>query len=106
VEAAVQLQEMIEDKMNEETFKKVLCPSLTLYYYKSENEQDPTVKVSAMLEMNKMLGTPAPFKEAIAIPEAGAHVIGSYIVSRDLKSVEREVNKFAEEKLKLKSLNY
>jgi esterase/lipase len=101
MEATVQLQEMIESKMNKDTFKKVLCPSLTLYYYKNEKEQDPTVKVSAMLEMNKELGTPEPFKQTVAIPEAGGHVIGSYVVSKDLKSVEREVNKFAMEKLKM-----
>ena len=105
LEAAVQLQEMIESKMNDETFKKVLCPSLSLYYYKSEKEQDPTVKVSAILKMNEMLGTPESFKETVAIPEAGTHKIGSYIFSKDIKSVESEVNKFAEEKLKMKSVN-
>jgi esterase/lipase len=102
VEAAVQLQEMIESKMNEATFRKVLCPSLTLYYYKNEKEQDPTVKVSAMLEMNKQLGTPDPFKRTVAIPEAGAHVIGSHIVSKDLESVEKAIDQFATEKLKMK----
>ena len=91
--------------MNEETFKKVLCPSLTLYYYKNEKEQDPTVKVSAMLEMNKVLGTPESFKETVAIPESATHKIGSYIFSKDVKSVEGEVNKFAEEKLKMKRVN-
>jgi pimeloyl-ACP methyl ester carboxylesterase len=105
VEAAVQLQEMIESKMNKETFKKVLCPSLTLYYYKSEKEQDPTVKVSAMLKMNEELGTPEPFKQTVAIPEAGAHVIGSYLVSKDLKSVEEVIDRFAIEKLKMQPLN-
>jgi esterase/lipase len=102
LEAAVQLQEMLEDKMNETTFKKVLCPSLTLYYYKSEAEQDPTVKVSAMLEMNEMLGTPSSFKQTIAIPNAGGHVIGSYLVSKDIQSVENAAEKFAVEKLKMK----
>lgn len=105
MEATVQLQEMIESKMNKETFSKVLCPSLTLYYYKNEQEQDPTVKVSAMLEMNKELGTPESFKQTVAIPDAGAHVIGSYLTSKDLKSVESTIDKFAIEKLKLQPLN-
>lgn len=99
LESACQLQEMLESKMNKETFKKVKCPSLTMYYYKNETEQDPTVKVSAMLEMNNLLGTPQAMKVATPIPNAGGHVLGSYIVSQDLNGVQNEVRKFAVEKL-------
>ena len=60
------------------------------------------MKVSAMLKMNEALGTPSELKEAIAIPNAGAHVIGSYLVSEDLESVEKAINDFAEQKLGLK----
>ncbi len=102
LEAVCQLQEMLEDKMKESTFKKVAQPSLSLYYYKSEAEQDSTVKVSAILEMNKQLGTPDDLKETFAIPGAGVHVIGSYIRSKDLKAVKEAVDKFAMEKLKMK----
>ncbi|MEP2667697.1 MAG: alpha/beta hydrolase [Cyclobacteriaceae bacterium] len=102
LEALTQLEELLEDKMNVETFGKVKQPSLTLYYYKDEQNQDPTVKVSAMLKMNEALGTPSELKEAIAIPNAGAHVIGSYLVSEDLESVEKAINDFAEQKLGLK----
>lgn len=102
LESLTQLQELLEDKMNRKTFSRVTQPSLTLYYYKDEQHQDPTVKVSAILRMNEELGTPAALKEAIAIPDAGAHVIGSYLVSKDLKSVEKAINAFAEQKLGLK----
>ena len=102
LEAVVQLEELLESTMTKETFGKIKCPSLSLYYYKNEKEQDPTVKVSAILVMNQQLGTPDELKAAIPIPNAGGHVIGSYIVSKDLESVSREVNKFAIEKLKLK----
>jgi pimeloyl-ACP methyl ester carboxylesterase len=105
LEAAVQLQEMIEDKMKKETFEKVKCPVLTLYYYKNEKEQDPTVKVSAMLEMVKELGTPASFNVAVPVPNGGAHVIGSYLVSKDLETVRKETEKFAIEKLKMTPVN-
>ena len=101
LEAVSALQEMIEDKMNKSTFEKVKCPSLTLYYYKSETEQDPTVKVSAILEMNSQLGTPADMKVEKAIPNAGAHVIGSKMTSKDLPAVEQAVDQFAVEKLKM-----
>ncbi len=101
LEAVSALQEIIEDKMNKSTFEKVKCPSLTLYYYKSETEQDPTVKVSAMLEMNSQLGTPPDMKVEKAIPNAGAHVIGSSLTSKDIPAVEAAVNEFAIEKLKM-----
>jgi len=105
LESITQLQELLETKMVKSTFEKVKCPSLTLYYYKNEQEQDPTVKVSAMLEMNKDLGTPLDLKSAVAIPNAGAHVIGSYLTSKDLKSVEEQIEKFAVEKLKMPIVN-
>ena len=102
LEAVSQLQELLEDKMNNETFEKIKCPSLTLYYYKNEQEQDPQVKVSAMLEMNAQLSTPDSLREAIAVPNAGAHVLGSSLASKDVAGVYREIEKFSIEKLHLK----
>jgi esterase/lipase len=101
LESVGQLQELLESKMNAETFAKVKCPSLTLYYYKNEREQDPQVKVSAMLDMNRQLSTPDDFKEIVAIPNAGAHVLGSPLISKDVPSVEAAIEKFAVDKLKL-----
>ena len=85
--------------MTDETFNLVTQPSLTLYYYKNEEEQDPQVKVSAMLEMHQQLGTPESLKVAKAIPDAGAHVIGSSMTSADVDGVFREVEDFAVKKL-------
>jgi pimeloyl-ACP methyl ester carboxylesterase len=99
IEAIVQLQEMVEDRMDKDTFSKVTCPTLTLYYYKDEQNQDPTVRVSAMRTMHQQLGTPDSLKAEVAIPEAGAHVIGSHLVSKDVKSVSRACAQFAKEKL-------
>ena len=105
LESVCQLEEMLESKMNKTTFEKVTCPSLTLYYYKNEKEQDPQVKVSAILEMNKELGTSDALKLAVPIPNAGGHVLGSYIVSKDLESVSGEAKKFAIEKLRMKPVH-
>ena len=102
LESAVELQELIETSMTKQTFERVKQPSLTLYYYKNEQEQDPEVKVSAMLEMNKELGTPDSLKEEKAIPTAEAHVIGGSLASKDVESVYHEMEKFAIEKLHLK----
>lgn len=101
LEATVELQELLEQTMVPKTFRKVNQPSLTLYYYKSEEEQDPQVLVSEMLKMNKELGTPDSLKSAIAIPSAGAHVLGSSMASKDVPTVYSEIKKFAVEKLRL-----
>lgn len=94
-ESIPQLQEILEDQMHPGTFEKVKCPTLTLYYYKNENEQDPTVKVSAMLKMHELLGTPDDKKVQQAIPGAGAHVLGSHLTSGDIPAVEQACVDFA-----------
>ncbi len=100
-ESACQLEELLESKMNTSTFEKVKQPVLDLYYYKDEIHQDSTVKVSAILDMHKQLGTPDSLKVAVAIPNAGGHVMASYICSRDIESVQSEMRKFAVDKLKM-----
>lgn len=105
LEALVSLQEFVEKTMTSETFSKVNAPSLTLYYYKNEKEQDPQVRVDAMLRMHKQLGTPDSLKYAIAMPEAGAHVIGSSLSSRDVHGVYQQIEKFLIETVKLNAVN-
>jgi pimeloyl-ACP methyl ester carboxylesterase len=94
IEAAVALEEMLETSMNKETFSKINQPLLLLYYYRDEVHQDSTVKVSAMKQMFEEIGTPANLKKAVAMPKAGDHVIGSYIRSKDIPGVEREIENF------------
>jgi len=94
LEAAVALQELLETTMNEETFKKIKQPTLLLYYYKDAIHQDSTVKVSAMANMFDQIATPASKKRSVAIPNAGTHVIGSYIRSHDVAGVQREIEIF------------
>jgi esterase/lipase len=105
IESIPQLEEILEDQMNPETFEKVKCPTLTLYYYKNEEEQDPTVKVSALLEMHEMLGTPGDKKVQVAIPGAGAHVLGSPMASGDVPAVEEACSEFAKNQLGLTLTN-
>ena len=102
LESLVQLQELLESSMNPETFHEVSQPSLTLYYYKNEQEQDPQVKVSAMLAMHEELSTPDSLKMAKAVPNADAHVIGSSMTSHDVEGVYREIELFASKKLHMK----
>lgn len=98
----VQLEELLETTMKESTYRKVTQPVLLLYYFKDEEHQDNVVKVSAMKRMFKQLGTADSLKRQAAIPNAGDHVIGSYIKSKDLPAVQQECEKFVMEVLRLK----
>ncbi len=104
MESIVQLEELLETTMKESTFQKITQPVLLLYYFKNEEEQDDVVKVTAMKRMYNQLATPAGKKNAVAVPNAGDHVIGSYIKSKDIATVEKECVRFAKEILKLKEV--
>jgi esterase/lipase len=93
----VALQNLITHAMKPEVFSKIKCPVFLAYYYKNEEEQDKTVSVPAMLKMFDELGTPENLKRKMAFPETGAHVIASYIRSKDWQGVERETDKFLSE---------
>jgi esterase/lipase len=97
VEAVVGLQNLLTHTMKPAVFSKITCPVFLAYYYKNEEEQDNTVSVPAMLEMFDNLGTPAELKKKMAFPETGAHVIASYIRSKDWQSVQDETDKFLSE---------
>lgn len=101
MESAVQLEELLETTMKESTFSRVKQPTLVLYYFKDDEHQDKVVKISAMKRMFAQLGTAAGQKRMIPVPNAGDHVIGSYVKSKDLQTVEQEAGKFATEILKL-----
>jgi esterase/lipase len=95
MEAAVELEELLETSMKSSLFEKVTQPVLMLYYYKDEDHQDPVVKVSAMKRMFRQLGTPDSLKMEAAVPAAGEHVISSYIKSKDLETVKEMCDNFA-----------
>lgn len=102
LEAVVQLQNLLETSMTPATFEKIHQPVLNLYYYKDEQHQDPTVRVSAILKMEQELGTPDSLKAAVPIPGAGAHVMGSRLTGHDLPAVANAINQFADSVLKMK----
>ena len=105
LEAAVQLQELLETTMTAETFEKVKQPLLMLYYYRDEQHQDSVVSIPAMLKMFDELGTPAGEKVKEAIPNAGDHVLGSYIKGKDLLSVQTAIENFMVRTLHMPRVN-
>jgi esterase/lipase len=102
LEAVAELQELLEDEMNTPLFGKIRQPTLMLYYYKDPVHQDSVVKVDAMLKMFDELSTPDKLKKAIAMPDAGNHVLGSYIKSADVEGVTREITNFMKTTLQMK----
>jgi esterase/lipase len=105
IESLGQLEEFVEQTMRPATFSNVKIPSLTLYYYKNETEQDPVLKVEAMLRMNSLLASPDSLKSAVAVPTAGAHCMGSSITSKDVDKVYNQIELFLTDKVKLKKLH-
>ncbi|MFM7671456.1 MAG: alpha/beta hydrolase [Bacteroidota bacterium] len=93
--SAVQLEELLETTMKASLFERIKTPTLLLYYYKNEQEQDPVVKVSAMKRMFGQLGTPDSLKKQVALPNVGNHVMGSWVKSKDLNSVHQALEDFA-----------
>ena len=103
LQAATQLQELLETTMTKETFEKVKQPVLMLYYYKDETHQDDVVSVPAMLNMFAELGTPDNLKVKRAMPDVGDHVMGSYIKSKNLLEVQQSIEYFMARKLKMQA---
>jgi esterase/lipase len=101
IEALVALQNLVSNTMKAENFAKVKCPVFLGYYFKNVSQQDKTVSVPAMLKMFDELGTSSDLKEKKAFPQADAHVIASYIRSKDWQSVENETEKFLTDIVKL-----
>lgn len=101
IEGVVFLQSLVENTMTKSTFEKITQPLFLGYYYKNAEENDPTVKVSAMLRMFDEINTPADLKREHAFPEVGVHPLASGIKSKNIAAVREETYKFAEEILKL-----
>lgn len=104
IECLTQLEELVESTMTKETFERVRQPSLTLYYYKDEEHQDPQVSVEAILKMHAELGTPEAQKVIVDFPDAGAHVLGSSMTSQDVAGVYGAMEKFATGVLGMKKI--
>jgi esterase/lipase len=98
LEATVALQNLLEATMNKETFAKVHQPTLALYYYKDEENQDHVVNVKATKKMIDEIATPAELKSAVAV-NTGNHVLASPLVSKDVATVEKLTAEFIANKI-------
>jgi pimeloyl-ACP methyl ester carboxylesterase len=94
IEGLVALSNFVNAFMIPATFQQVNMPVMLGYYYKNEEEQDKVVSVPAMKTMFEQLGTPAPLKRSMAFPEAGDHVIASYMTSSAWETVRDSTMSF------------
>jgi pimeloyl-ACP methyl ester carboxylesterase len=93
-EAVVYLQKLIEENLNIKLYNQIKQPVFLGYYYKNEEEQDPVVRVDAMLTMYDQLGTPDSLKRKVAFPDAANHVIACEAKSKSVDEVQTEVLDF------------
>jgi pimeloyl-ACP methyl ester carboxylesterase len=105
LEAVVALEQLVETAMVPETFSNVTEPVFNGYYYQDQENQDPVVRVDAILEMHDQLGTPDSLKKEVAFPQAGVHVIGYGRASGAEDEVLKEVSAWLETVLKIKKVN-
>lgn len=98
-EALVELQILVGSSMEEETFSKVQCPVLTLFYQKNFLEEDEHVEVDEFPEMHAAFSTPDSMLELVAMERAGTHFIGSQIKSSNYKGAQERVIEFCRTKL-------
>ena len=72
----------------------IKIPVFMGYYFKNDSMQDKVVSVPAMLKMFDELGTSRELKVKKAFPDAGDHVITSYLSSNNYGQVTEAVQNF------------
>jgi pimeloyl-ACP methyl ester carboxylesterase len=102
LESVTELENLLESQMTEETFAKVDKPCINLYYYKDEEHQDQMVDVNKTKWMHEKLATNAELKRIINVDDAGDHIIGNPIRSKNVTKVYSEICSFSEQVMGLK----
>jgi hypothetical protein len=103
LESVIELENLLETQMTEETFNRVKQPCINLYYYKDEEHQDMMVDAKKTIWMHEKLATNNELKRIVNVDDAGDHIIGNPIRSKNVAKVYAEICKFSEEILGLKA---
>ena len=102
LEAAVELQNMLESSMTPATFSKISVPTFVSYYYKDDNSQDNVVSVEAIKDMISQLSVPKESLIEHAFTTVDAHALQSEYFSKDIPEVKNQTRVFIENVLKIK----
>ncbi|WP_373057565.1 alpha/beta hydrolase [Zunongwangia sp. H14] len=100
-EALVNLQVLVGSTMVPETFRKVTCPVLTLYYHENFWKEDEHVEIEIYSEVHKKFSTPDSLVKLQPLATPGTHFLGSAIRSNDTQVVLREILDFLQNKLEI-----
>lgn len=101
VDGIIALKGMLEKYMTPDNFKLIHQPLYMGYYYVDDEHQDQVVSVPHMLDFYDRISTPKDKKKKKSFTTAKGHVICSAIMNPNVKDVELETYRFAEEVLKL-----
>ena len=99
LESTVELQKLLETAMRPEVFQRITAHVFMGYYYKNEEEQDKVVSIPAMLKMYDQLGTLNEKKQKMAFPDAGDHVLTSYLSTPNHHQVQQAALEFLKKQL-------
>tara|TARA_B100001245_G_C22847089_1_gene407155 strand:- start:87 stop:1070 length:984 start_codon:yes stop_codon:yes gene_type:complete len=86
-EGLMTLQALLDQTMTTDIFEEVTQPYFLGYYYKNDQERDPTVSTDAMLWFDEHTSTPIDDKKVIAFPDAGTHVITNPLKAQNIEAV-------------------
>jgi len=99
--ALVDLQVLVETTMVPETFAKVKCPVLTLYYHKNFFQEDEHVEIDIYKKIHKQLATPDSLVVLKPLRTPETHFVGSDIKSKDITVVEQAIVRFLNNNLNI-----
>lgn len=111
LEGVAAVAELLKQTMSDETFANIKCPTFVGYFYKNDAEQDPTISVEKILEVEQLLGTPDSLSQFKAYPEAGGHVFSTSLyysrtdeLIEDVLSFLKQIDVYKEERMNTEAI--
>ena len=85
-------------------FKKIDDPIYVAYYYENEEKQDKIISIKAVNEFLNLVATPKGNIEIDELSTPKAHVMTSSLQSKDVLTVQKELDDFATRVMNLSSI--
>ncbi|MCP9236148.1 carboxylesterase [Lewinella sp. JB7] len=104
-EALVELQVLVQTTMTPETFSRITCPVLTIFYKENFLVKDEHVEVSSYPDVHDQFATPADRKRLLPLPTPKSHFVGSQIKSEDWMAAQRAIVEFCRDVLDMHPLH-
>lgn len=103
IDGIIALKHLLKEYMTPELFRTIDIPVFLGFYYKDDKHKDEIVSVDAMKEFYAEISTPDELKRIKAFPDVEAHVISSYVFSKDLEAVQMATFEFADRCIEIDS---